>query len=131
MCHKVCKCAVQFSCTCYTFCLGRKHNQAGAAIQSVWGASTIKLGRLYSLSGAITQFVCTCGTITGIFILHTNQTLKNKKVRFQKTRNGLVTLGGLEPSTLCLEGRCSNPAELKRRMKNSLYYFAHFFKCKS
>lgn len=133
---------IQLVCSGYTVCLGHKHNQAGAAIQSVWGVSTIrlgclysqagaictiKLGRLYSLSVLAVQFDCNYNTKKMAYM---NQTLKNKKVRFQKTRNGLVTLGGLEPSTLCLEGRCSNPAELKRRMENSLYYFAHFFKCK-
>lgn len=116
---------IQLVCSGYTVCLGRKHNQAGAAIQSVWGVSTIKLGRLYSLSVLAVQFYCNYNTKKMAYM---NKTLKNKKVRFQKTRNGLVTLGGLEPSTLCLEGRCSNPAELKRRMQNSLYYFASFFK---
>lgn len=108
-----------------TVCLGLLYSLSGAAIQSVWGVSTIKLGRLYSLSVLAVQFDCNYNTKKMAYM---NQTLKNKKVRFQKTRNGLVTLGGLEPSTLCLEGRCSNPAELKRRMQNSLYYFASFFK---
>lgn len=36
-----------------------------------------------------------------------------------------MTLDGLEPPTLCLEGRCSNPAELQRRGKiiYHIYYF--------
>lgn len=108
-----------------TVCLGLLYSLSGVAIQFLWGVSTIRLGRLYSPSVLAVQFDCNYNTKKMAYM---NQTLKNKKVRFQKTRNGLVTLGGLEPSTLCLEGRCSNPAELKRRMENSLYYFASFFK---
>ena len=36
---------IQLVCSGYTVCLGRKHNQTGAAIQSVWGVSTIRLGQ--------------------------------------------------------------------------------------
>lgn len=72
---------IQLVCSGYTVCLGRKHNQAGAAIQSVWGLSTIKLGRLYSLSVLAVQFDCNYNTKKMAYM---NQTLKNKKSASRK-----------------------------------------------
>ena len=73
--------AIQFVCSGYTVCLGHKHNQTGAAIQSVWGVSTIKLGRLYSLSVLAVQFDCNYNTKKMAYM---NQTIKNKKSASRK-----------------------------------------------
>ena len=49
---------------------------------------------------------------------------KGKKKAPSKRKQ--VTLGGLELPTLCLEGRCSNPAELKRQV-GLIYRIKDFF----
>ena len=49
---------IQFVCSGYPVCLGRKYNQTGAVVQFAWGVSTIKLGWLYSLSVLAVQVGC-------------------------------------------------------------------------
>ena len=104
---------IQLVCSGYTVCLGRKHNQTGAAIQSVWGVSTIRLGCLYSQAGAICTGRIGCGNLELLYSLifsiqyivqfsalstsvqfdcnyntkkmaYMNQTLKNKKSASRK-----------------------------------------------
>ena len=64
-----------------TVCPGLLYSLSGAAIQSVWGVSTIKLGRLYSLSVLAVQFDCNYNTKKMAYM---NQTLKNKKSASRK-----------------------------------------------
>lgn len=52
-----------------TVCLGLLYSLSVVAIQFVWGVSTIKLGRLYSLSGAICTGRMGCGNLELLYSL--------------------------------------------------------------
>lgn len=52
-----------------TVCLGLLYSLSVVAIQFVWGVSTIKLGRLYILSGAICTDRMGCGNLELLYSL--------------------------------------------------------------
>ena len=58
-----------------------RYSLSGLVIQLVWGVSTIKLGRPYSLSVLAVQFDCNYNTKKMAYM---NQTLKNKKSASRK-----------------------------------------------
>lgn len=63
-----------------TVCLGLLYSLSVVAIQSVWGVSTIRLGRLYSLSGAICTGRMGCGNLELFFLIFPSDIMEQNQI---------------------------------------------------